>query len=395
MTAPRVEIYLDSAATTRPHPQVIKAVFAVLSDDYGNPSSLHGKGLAAEKVITKAREAVARSLGVSTAEIVFTSGGTEANNLAIAGVVQEAKGRHFVTSAIEHSSVLTPIRRLAAKGFEVTEVPVDAEGRVHPERIASSLRADTALVSIMSANNELGTIQPIEEIGRLIRSHNALNGRTLFHVDAVQAWGKIRLRPAATGIDLLSVSGHKVHGPKGVGALYVRHGVRLAPLQAGGEQEHGIRPGTENVPGIAGIGAAATLLHTDLDSVAARVGALRERLREQLRAIDDIHFNTPSNGITPHILNVSFAGVRGETLLHRLEQDGIYVSTGSACHAHNPTPSHVLLAIGLPPDIAVTSLRFSLSRDTTPEDIDTTASAVRTAVTELRALAPYQWASLR
>ncbi|MGH2425022.1 MAG: cysteine desulfurase family protein [bacterium] len=380
------EIYLDNAATTRPHPHVIRAVSMVLSEEYGNPSSIHGKGLAAERVITAAREAVARSLGVSPDTIVFASGGTEANNLAIFGVALRGKRRHILTSVVEHSSVLSPIRRLVEQGFEVTEVPVDAEGRVHPESIADSLRPNTALVSIMAVNNELGTIQPIEHIGRIIRLHNAGGGKAFFHVDAVQAWGKVPLRPLAAGVDLMAVSGHKVHGPKGVGALYVRKGIRLASMQAGGDQERGIRPGTENVPGIAGIGAAATLLHSDLEAVSERVSTLRDRLREQLAAIADVRVNTPVNGSAPHILNVSFAGVRGETLLHRLEQDGIYVSTGSACHSHDPTPSHVLLAIGLSPDVAVTSLRFSLSRDTTAEDIDAAAAAVRAAVAELRTL---------
>jgi len=386
MNVYRNEIYLDNAATTRPHPDVIAAMSMALSHTFGNPSSLHGKGLAAERVITAAREAVARSLGVSPDTIVFTSGGTEANNLAIFGVALQGKRRHIVTSTVEHSSVLAPIRRLAEQGFEVTEVAVDTEGRVHPDSIAAAIRPDTVLVSIMAVNNELGTIQPIEHIGRVIRLHNAGGGKTLFHVDAVQAWGKVPLRPGAAGVDLMAVSGHKVHGPKGVGALYVRKGIRLVSRQAGGDQERGIRPGTENVPGIAGIGAAATLLHSDLEAITERVSTLRDRLREQLAAIGDIRVNTPINGSAPHIHNVSFAGVRGETLLHRLEQDGIYVSTGSACHSHDPTPSHVLLAIGLSPDVAVTSLRFSLSRDTTAEEIDAAASAVRTAVAELRTL---------
>jgi cysteine desulfurase len=378
--------YLDNAATTRPDPEVIRAVTAVLADEYGNPSSLHGKGLAAERVITGAREAVARSLGVSPGEIVFTSGGTEANNLAISGIASTTKGRHLITTAIEHSSVLSPMRQLSDREFVLTELPVDAEGRVNPQSIAAALRPDTALVSVMAVNNELGTIQPIDEIGRIIRSHNAAGGKALFHVDAVQAWGKMRLRPTQAGIDLLSLSAHKVHGPKGIGALYIRTGVRLTPMQTGGEQEHGVRPGTENVPGIAGIGAAAALLQSDLDAIISRVGSLRDRLRERLRGIDDTRINTPVDRIAPHILNISFKGVRGETLLHRLEQDGIYVSTGSACHSHDPTPSHVLLAIGLPPDVAVTGLRFSLSRDTTAEEVDAVATAVRTAVAELRTL---------
>lgn len=380
------EIYLDNAATTQPHQSVVEAMHVALTSYFGNPSSLHRKGMAAERVVTMAREAVARSISVSPEEIVFTSGGTEANNLAITGATHQGRGRHVVTSAIEHSSVLTPIQRLGEQGFEVTELPVDPEGRVDPERAGAALRSDTALVSIMAVNNEIGTIQPIEEIGRAVRAHNANGGRTLFHIDAVQAWGKVPLRPAAMGVDLLSVSGHKVHGPKGIGALYVRKGVRLKPMQGGGDQERGIRPGTENVPGIAGLGAAAELLSSNLDDASARMAVLRDRLRERLRMIADVRFNTPASGSAPHILNVSFTGVRGETLLHRLEQDGIYVSTGSACHAHDPKPSHVLLAIGLPPEVAVTSLRFSLSRDTTAEEIDAAAAAVQAAVAELRML---------
>lgn len=394
MAAPR-EIYLDNAATTKPHPAVVGAITRVLTEDYGNPSSLHGKGVAAERVITAAREAVARSLDVSPEEIVFTSGGTESNNLALRGAVRmvrgpvpsgTGRGRHVITAAAEHSSVLTPIRRLAEEGCEVTELPVDREGRVTAAQVAAAIRPDTALVSIMAVNNETGTIQPIEEIGRVIRQKSKEGRPILFHVDAVQAWGKLRLRPAAWGVDLLSLSGHKVHGPKGTGALYVRKGARLTPLLGGGDQERGIRPGTENVPGIAGLGAAAQVLMRDLDEVAARMDSLRMRLREHLVSIPRVRVNTPATDTAPHILNASFPGVRGETLLHQLELDGIYTSTGSACHSHDPTPSHVLLAIGLAPEEATASLRFSLSRFTTAEEIDNAAAAVRTAVAELRTL---------
>ncbi|MBI2247306.1 MAG: cysteine desulfurase [Armatimonadetes bacterium] len=381
-----LEIYFDNAATTRPHPAVVEAVTQALTSEFGNPSSLHGRGVTAERLVTAAREAVARSIGVAVEEVVFTSGGTEANNLAIAGAVRTGGGRHLLVNAIEHSSVLTPMRRLAEQGFNLTELPVDSEGRVDPRQVATALRPETTLVSTMAVNNEVGTIQPVEEIGRVIRAHNARGGRALFHVDAVQAWGKIRLRPATMGVDLMSFSGHKVHGPKGVGVLYIRKGVRLGPMLSGGDQERGIRPGTENVPGIAGLGAAAELLQVDLESVSARMAALRDRLREALATITDVRFNTPLTGAAPHILNVSFAGARGETLLHRLEQDGIYVSTGSACHSHDPRPSHVLLAIGLSPEQAKSSIRFSLSRFTTAEEIDAAASAVRTAVAELRTL---------
>ena len=380
------EIYLDNAATTQPHPSVVEAITHALTEEFGNPSSLHRKGLAAERLVKDAREAVARTLDVAPEEIVFTSGGTESNTLAIRGVARLSKGRHIVTTAVEHSSVLTPIRRLAEEGYEVTELPVDGEGRVSPDRLAQALRADTILASVMAVNNELGTVQPLEAIGRVILGHAAGGRPVYFHVDAVQAWGKIPLRPKAWGVDLMSISGHKVHGPKGAGALYVRKGVRLAPLLGGGDQEGGIRPGTENVPGIAGLGAAASLLGADLSDVAGRMTDLRDRLRRAIAAIPEVRINTPDRGAAPHILNASFPGVRGETLLHRLEMDGIYTSTGSACHSHDPKPSHVLLAIGLPPDLCTSSLRFSLNRFTTSDEIDAAAAVVARAVADLRTL---------
>jgi cysteine desulfurase len=389
------DIYLDNAATTAPHPSVVEAMTRALTEVFGNPSSLHGKGVAAERLITEAREAVAASLGVSGGEIVFTSGGTEANNLALAGAAHGAahrpaqggaRGGHVIVSAIEHSSVLSPARQLAAEGFDITEIPVDAEGRVSPGHLAAALRSDTVVVSVMAVNNEIGTVQPLDELARVLRGHRAGGAATLLHVDAVQAWGKIPLRPARMGIDLLSISGHKVHGPKGVGALFVRRGVRLAPLVRGGDQERAIRPGTENVPGIAGMGEAARLIAADGDA-AAQMTALTRRLRDRLSRIPDVRVNTPQTGTAPHILNVSFPGARGETLLHRLEMDGVYVSTGSACHSRQPTPSHVLLAIGRDPDEATSSLRFSVGRFSTADDIDAAAAAVVTAVADLRALA--------
>ncbi len=380
------EVYLDNAATTRPHPAVVEAMMRVLTEDYGNPSSLHRKGIAAERVLTAARGVVARSLEAAPEEIIFTSGGTEANTLALRGVAGLARGRHFITTAIEHSSVLESLRQLAREGYAVTELRVDREGYITPAQVTEAIRPDTVLVSVMAVNNELGTIQPLEQLARAIRVQNTDAHRILFHVDGVQAWGKIPFRPGRMDIDLVSLSGHKVHGPKGIGILYVRHGVRLAPMQWGGDQERGIRPGTENVVGVAGVGAAAQLLSTDLNDVAAQMQALKTRLLEQVLQIPGVHVNSPLQAVAPHILNVSFPGVRGETLLHRLEMDGVFVSTGSACHSHAPTPSHVLLAIGLSPEQATSSLRFSLSRFTTPEDVDTAAVALRAAVPELRAL---------
>ncbi len=380
------EIYLDNAATTKPHPTVVDAMVRVLTEDYGNPSSLHHKGVAAEHIVTSAREAIAQSLGASPEEIIFTSGGTEANNLAIRGVAALSRGRHLITTTTEHSSVLAAFRALIEEGFELTELKVDRVGRVSAAQVHEALRPDTALVSVMAVNNEIGTIQPIDEIARVVHRRQAEGHRVVLHVDGVQAWGKIPLHLGRLGLDLVALSGHKVHGPKGIGVLYIRRGVRLAPLQRGGDQERQIRPGTENVAGIAGIGAAARLLGQDREEVTTRLQRLRTQLLEQLQEVPDVRINSPREGVAPHILNVAFPGIRGETLLHRLEMDGVFLSTGSACHSHATTPSHVLLAIGLPEDDASASLRFSLSRFTTAEEVDAAARAVRTAVPELRAL---------
>jgi len=379
------EIYLDNAATTKPHPAVVEAVTRALVTDYGNPSSLHGKGVAAERLLTSARDAVARTLGVDLEAIVFTSGGTEANNLAIHGTLAHTRGRHVVTTTVEHSSVGTPLQTLAERGWSVTALPVDRSGRVSLSELETALRPDTALVSVMAVNNELGTIQPIEEIGRVVRQHNANGGRAVFHVDAVQAWGKIPLHPVAWGVDLMSLSAHKIHGPKGVGVLYVRRGVQLTPRQVGGEQEGGVRPGTENAPGIAGLGAAAQLLSAGAEAN-LKVRELSDRLRSGIESLSDARINTDRNASVPHILSATFRGVRGEMLLHRLSQDGVLVSTGSACHSQSVTPSHVLLAIGLSDTDAKSTIRFSLSRFTTASEIDTTIRVLGTAVSELRAL---------
>lgn len=385
MTHAPIEIYLDNAATTKPHPAVVEAVTRALVTDYGNPSSLHGKGVAAERLLTSARDAVARTLGVDHEAIVFTSGGTEANNLAIHGTLARARGRHVVTTTVEHSSVGAPLQALAEQGWSLTELPVDRDGRLSLSALQKALRPDTALVSVMAVNNELGTVQPIEEIGRIVRQHNANGGRTVFHVDAVQAWDKIPLHPVAWGVDLMSLSAHKIHGPKGVGVLYVRRGVQLIPRQVGGEQESGLRPGTENAPGISGLGAAAQLLSAGSDAN-TRVRELSDRLRSAIESISDARVNTDRKASVPHILSATFRGVRGEMLLHRLAQDGVLVSTGSACHSHSVTPSHVLLAVGLSGADAKSTIRFSLSRFTTESEIDTTIRTLGPAVSELRAL---------
>ncbi|MCG0238568.1 MAG: cysteine desulfurase [Firmicutes bacterium] len=378
--------YLDNSATTRPRPEVVAAMMSALTEDFGNPSSAHRLGIAAEKRIQEARAAVARLIGARPEEIHFTSGGTEAINTAIFGVARAygRRGRHIITQATEHPATLEACRALAAGGFEVTILPVDRSGRVDPDQVARALRPDTILVTLMAVNNEIGTIQPVAEVGRLLRGRE-----TLFHVDAVQAAGKLPLRVDEIGCHLLSLSGHKIHGPKGVGALYVRQGVRIAPLLYGGGQEEGLRSGTENVPGIVGLGTAAALALAELDQVPDRLRALKRRLLAGLaeRGLEYVVNGPDPEEAAPHILNLSFRGVpRGEVLLHALEQQGVFVSTGSACHSRRQTLSHVLEALRLPPEQATGAIRVSLSPLTTEADIDAFVAAAAQAVPELRNL---------
>jgi len=380
------EIYLDNAATTRPDPAVVAAMTSALTEGYGNPSSIHGKGVEAERRVAEARAQVAALLGVPPAAVLFTSGGTEANNLAIKGAARayRNRGRHLIGTAVEHSSVLEALRTLEAEGFALTVLPVDRGGRIDPDEVRRALRPDTLLVSVMAVNNEVGTVQPVAEIARIVRDARGGARLPLFHVDAVQALGRVPI--SAAEIDLLTVSAHKVHGPKGAGALVVREGVRLEPLLHGGEQQRGVRPGTENVPGIVGFGQAAARLREEGPAAAAHLQRLRARLVERLGDIAGLAINTPAEGAAPHILNVRLAGVRGETLVHRLEMEGIYVSTGSACHSRDPRPSHVLVAMGLSREEALSSIRISLARTTTLEEIEAAADALARAVADLRVL---------
>ncbi|HEV8340658.1 MAG TPA: cysteine desulfurase family protein [bacterium] len=385
---PQREIYLDNAATTRPGSSVVAAMVAALSEGYGNPSSIHGKGLAAEQVVSAARAQVAAAIGVPPAWVVFTSGGTEANNLAIKGAARaySRRGRHLIGTAVEHSSVLETLRSLEADGFALTLVPVDRRGRVDPAAVTAALRPETVLLSVMAVNNEVGTIQPVAEIAQAVSARRGRGRLPLLHVDAVQAFGRVSIPTAQ--IDLLTISAHKVHGPKGVGALIVREGVRIEPLLHGGDQQRALRPGTENVPGIVGFGEAAARIQAGGEEGAAALRSLRAHLADRLALIEGVSINGPDQDdlAAPHILNVSLAGVRGETLVHRLEVDGIYVSTGSACHSRDPRPSHVLLAMGLDREAALSSVRISLARSTTIEEIDDAADAIARAVGELRVL---------
>ena len=365
------EVYLDNAATTAVSETARQAMLSVLTENYGNPSSLHVQGSEAEKVLRDARETIAAGLRVKEKEIFFTSGGTESNNWAILGGARAKirQGKHVITSAIEHPSVSESFRRLEQEGFELTVLPVDKEGFIRVETLAEALRPDTVLVSLMAVNNEIGTAEPIERLGAVIKEKNP---KTLFHVDAVQAFGKIPLAPKSWGVDLLTGSSHKIHGPKGSGFLYISENARILPLIAGGGQEKGLRSGTENVPGIAGFGAAAKEALAGLPENAVYLRDLRNRLKDGLLSLEGVSVNGPADEAlaAPHLVSATFKGVRSEVLLHALEEKGIYVSSGSACSSHKREMSPVLKAIGMDKQTAESTLRFSLSRYNTAEETD-------------------------
>ena len=381
-------IYLDGHATTRPDPRVMAAMRPYFEDDFGNASSrTHAYGWRAEEAVTRARASVARLLHADPKEILFTSGATESNNLAILGGLRghSDKGDHLVTAATEHPSVLDVARAAAEQGAEVTILPVDRRGRVDPEAVRAAITDRTVLVSIMAANNEVGTLGPLAEIGALCKERGVL-----FHTDAAQAIGKIPIDVQAVGIDLLSISAHKIHGPKGVGALYVRRKnprVLLRPLLWGGGQERGIRPGTLNVPGIVGLGMALEIARNEMTVESKRLAALRDRLQKGLQSrLADIVVNGDEERRLPNNLNVSFSDVEGEALL--LALDGVAVSSGSACTSEKREPSHVLKAMGVSDTMAQTSLRFGLGRFNTEQEIDAVVERVAQAVERLREISP-------
>mgnify|MGYP005842402495 CR=1 FL=1 len=381
------EIYLDNSSTTPVHPRVAEAVQQALTRDFGNPSSLHAKGLQAERILRQSREAVAALLGVRPREVYFTSGGTESNNLAIQGAARAMRrqGRHLITSRIEHPSVLNVFRLLEGEGYRVTYLPVNGEGQVDPGAVAEAITEETTLVSIMHVNNEVGSVQPVEEIGRLLA--RAFPG-ILFHVDAVQSAGKIPFQPRPVGVHLASLSAHKMHGPKGVGALYVKEGTRLKPLVAGGGQEEGLRSGTENVPGIAGFGVAARLALESLDSTAGSLRQLKEQLIRGIKSsIPDSRLLGPGGSAgAPHIASFSFRGVKGEVLVHFLEAQWIYVSTGAACSSRRRETSHVLAAMGLAPEEAETVVRFSFSPYNHAAEVDRVLEVLPGVIKEIRSI---------
>ncbi|NLL17776.1 MAG: cysteine desulfurase [Clostridia bacterium] len=376
-------IYLDNSATTRVLPEVIKAMVQAMETEYGNPSSLHGIGVAAERLLQAARNNIASLLGVPAGEIFFTSGGTEANNWAITGAARQRKsrGKHLITTQIEHASVLASFQYLEQEGFRVTYLPVNEEGLVSTGDLQAALSNDTILVSVMQVNNEVGTIQPVNEIGSLVRK---LAPQALFHVDAVQAFGKIPVKPQQWNVDLLTVSAHKIHGPKGVGALYIRKGVVIAPLLVGGEQEGKLRAGTENVPGIVGFGEAAKAASQRFEDVTL-LQELGTLLREGLGRITGCHVNGSLTDGVPYVVNTWFEGVdRGEVLLHMLEERGLYVSTGSACHSRRDDPSHVLKAMGKKDEALYGAVRLSLSPFNTPAEIEQAVEIMAAVVAEYR-----------
>ena len=377
-----MEIYLDNSATTKPYQEVVDKMVLALTTQYGNPWSIHKKGIEVEREIKEIRRNIARSLGAKENEIYFTSGGTECNNTIIRSVARLNKKtkNHIISTVIEHPSVLDTLKDLESEGFEVTYLPVDKDGKISIEDLKNAIKKETILVSIMHVNNEIGTIQPIEEIGKYLKS---LDEKIYLHVDAVQSYAKIKFRPSRYNIDFMSVSGHKLHGPKGIGFMYVKENNRIKPLLTGGGQEIGIRSGTENVPGIYGIGEAVKVINKDLEGTIDKIRELRDLLKEEILAnIDDVKINTPEDGVC-HVLNVSFRGVRGEVLLHYLEQKEIYVSTGSACSSKKKG-SHVLNAIGLTPEEIEGAIRFSLSDLNTKEEILETIKVLKESVSDLR-----------
>ena len=361
-----MDIYFDNGATTRAFPEVRKMMDKVLEEEYGNPSSMHGKGLTAEHHLKKTREIIAKSLRVDPKEIFFTSGGTESNNLALIGtaLANQRAGKHIISSTIEHASVYNPLFFLEEMGFEVTFVPVDEHGILRLDKLKEAIREDTILVSVMAVNNEIGSVMPMEEIGKLIKE---LNPKTLYHADCVQAYGKMKLFPRRWKVDMMSISGHKIHGPKGSGALYVRNGVKIKPILYGGNQEQGLRSGTENVPAIAGLGVAAQKIYEDHEERIAHLRRIKEYFLEKVMELPDTENHS---GDAPHIASVTFLGVRSEVLLHALEDKGICVSAGSACSSNKPAVSGTLKGIGLKKEEYESTLRFTFSCYNTIEEVD-------------------------
>ncbi len=379
-------IYLDYAATTPTHPLVLKAMLPWFTDGFGNPASIHSFGQEAKGAIEEAREKVARLIGAKSEEIVFTSSGTEADNFAIKGVAyaKEHKGKHIITTAIEHHAVIEPCKFLEKRGFKVTYLPVDKDGLVDPRHVKKAITDETILISVMHANNEIGTIEPIKEIARIANDRGIC-----FHTDAVQTVGHLPVDVDELKVDLVSISAHKFCGPKGVGALYIRKGTKIVPFMHGGEQEHGRRASTQNVPGIVGFGKACELAQKEMGQEKVRLQTLRDKLISGiLDRIDDVRLNGHPTQRLPNNVNISLEFVEGESMLLNLDLVGIAASTGSACSSSVLEASHVLLALGLPHELAHSSLRLTLGQETTEKDIDYVLEKLPQIVKKLRVMSP-------
>lgn len=365
-----MQAYLDNSATTVCEPGVVEKVVQMMSIVYGNPSAMHNKGVEAENYVKEAKEIIAKTLKVQEKEIIFTSGGTESNNMAIMGcaAANHRMGKHLITTKIEHPSVGNVMKHMEEEGFEVTYLPVDEHGVVKLDKLKEALRPDTMMVSVMHVNNEIGAVQPIEEISKIVKANNKA---TLFHVDAIQGYGKYRIYPKKMGIDLLSVSAHKIHGPKGVGFLYCDSKVKIKPIIFGGGQQKDLRSGTENVPGIVGMAEAAKEIYTDFDQKIEQLYEIKAYFVEKISELENVKINGFSGREgAPHIVSVSFPGIRSEVLLHSLEEREVYASAGSACSTNKPAVSATLKAINAPKEHLDSTLRFSFSVHTTKEEID-------------------------
>lgn len=379
-----MEAYLDNSATTKCFDEVKDIVVKTMTEDYGNPSAMHLKGVEAEKYVKEAAAAIAKTLKVQEKEIFFTSGGTESDNWALVGTALAncRQGKHIITTSFEHAAVSAPLDWLKGQGYDLTVIPVDEKGDLSMEELEAAIRPDTILVSTMYVNNEVGAVVPVEAVAKLVHEKNP---KTVYHVDAIQGYGKYRIYPKRAGIDLLSVSSHKIHGPKGVGFLYVSEKVKIQPLILGGGQQKGMRSGTDNVPGIAGLGIAARMVYEDHEEKIEKLRALKSYLAENLSAMERVVINgpAPEDG-APHIVNASFLGVRSEVLLHTLEEKGIYVSAGSACSSHKRAASATMTAISADKERRESAIRFSLSEFTTKEELDHTLEEIRTVLPVLR-----------
>lgn len=376
--------YLDNSATTRCSERAKDLMVQILMQDFGNPSSLHGMGVTAEEYIKEAKSNIAKTLKAEEKEILFTSGGTESNNMALIGtaLANRRAGNHIITTEIEHASIAAPLEFLKEQGFRITKLSVDKNGHISLEELRDAVGEDTILVSVMMVNNEIGAVEPVAEAAKIIKEKNP---NTIFHVDAIQAYGKYRIYPKKLGIDLLSVSGHKIHAPKGTGFLYIRDKVKIKPIIYGGGQQKGMRSGTENVPGVAALGEAAAEIYENFEEKIERMYALKEHFVEEVTKMEGVTVNgCTGRDSAPQIVSVSVDGVRSEVMLHTLEEKQIYVSAGSACSSNKPSVSSTLKSIGLPKELLDSTIRFSFCVNTTMEEIDYAIAAMQEAVPRLR-----------